>query len=494
MAVAQAVAGFSSAEADVLRYAIGKKIRDKLQQQRAKFIAGCVDKGISGAVAEQIFELFEPFARYGFNRAHAACYGLIAYYTGYLKANYPVEYMAAVLTSDAGDAEKVAVAVAEAQRMGINVLPPDVNESSENFTVVGEAIRFGLSAVKNVGLGAVEAILRARDGGGPLSSLLDLLERVDPRTVNKRVLESLIKAGALDSLGQRAQMLALLDASMDAAQRVQRERASGQTGLFDAGAAPAPPALEVEEFSKDELLQMEKDMLGLYISDHPLRQVHAALAARVHLPLQQLLELPDKSPVVVGGIITGVKRTVTKGGSAMAFLTVEDLTGSVEVIVFPKTYEQVHFLLKRDAVVVVRGKVDIMEQQAKILAERVMPLDEAEEVEPLVVHSGVGESGTGVGGNGAQGSGPRIPAPADSASLQALHLRVDASRVGEDGLHRLKELLGRRRGEQPVFLHLFSGGREVVLDAREFRVAATPELRAELEGMLGPGSVWQADR
>ena len=478
MAVAQAVAGFSSAEADVLRYAIGKKIRDKLQQQRAKFIAGCVDKGVSGAVAEQIFELFEPFARYGFNRAHAACYGLIAYYTGYLKANYPVEYMAAVLSSDAGNVEKVAVAVAEAQRMGITVLPPDVNESVENFTVVGEAIRFGLAAVKNVGLGAVEAVLRAREEGGAFPSLIDLLQRVDPRTVNKRVLESLIKAGALDSLGRRAQMLALLDASMDAAQRVQRERASGQTGLFDAGTAPPPaPALEIEEFSRDELLQMEKDMLGLYISDHPLRQVHAALTARVHLPLLQLVELPDKSPVVVGGIITGVKRTVTKGGSAMAFLTLEDLTGNVEVIVFPRTYEQVHFLLKRDAVVVVRGKVDVMDQQAKILAERVMPLEEAEEVEPLAVPSGPS-------GNGASDA---VPPP-------ALHLKVDAVRLGEDGLSRLKELLGRRPGEQPVFLHLLSGAREVVLDVREVRVAATPELRAELERMLGPGTVWQGER
>jgi DNA polymerase-3 subunit alpha len=527
MAVAQAVAGFSSAEADVLRYAIGKKIRDKLQQQRAKFIAGCVDKGISGAAAEQIFELFEPFARYGFNRAHAACYGLIAYYTGYLKANYPVEYMAAVLSSDAGNADKVAVAVAEAQRMGITVLPPDANESFENFTVVGDAIRFGLSAVKNVGLGAVEAILQARKDDGPFSSLLDLLQRVDPRTVNKRVLESLIKAGALDSLGRRAQMLALLDASMDAAQRVQRERASGQTGLFDAGTAPPPPpSLEVEEFSKDELLQMEKDMLGLYISDHPLRQVHASLTARVHLPLQHLIELPDKSSVAIGGIITGVKRTVTKGGSAMAFLTIEDLTGSVEVIVFPRTYEQVHFLLKRDSVVVVRGKVDIAEQQAKILAERIMPLEDAEEVEPLVVHAAAG-NGSGEPGAFPHGLAPEVSpdprtphsepgTPADRrdprsvegastehraphrsvsatpADRRALHLRVDASRVGEEGLHRLKELLGSRRGDQQVYLHLLSGGREVILDAQDLRVSATPELRAELEGMLGPGSVWQA--
>ncbi|MBI2200641.1 MAG: DNA polymerase III subunit alpha, partial [Armatimonadetes bacterium] len=243
MAVAQAAAGFSSAEADILRYAIGKKIRDKLQQQRAKFIAGCVNREIPVRIAEQLFELFEPFARYGFNRAHAACYGLIAYYTAYLKANYPAEYMAAVLSSETGDTDKVAAAVSECHRMGLRVLPPDVNESDENFTVVGtDAIRFGLAAVKNVGLGAVEAILDTRKEGGPFTSLEDLLERVDPRTVNKRVLESLIKSGALDSPGEaRAQMLQKLDAVMEFAQNVQRARASGQTGLFDLGeAAPVP--------------------------------------------------------------------------------------------------------------------------------------------------------------------------------------------------------------------------------------------------------------
>ncbi|MGH2398352.1 MAG: DNA polymerase III subunit alpha [bacterium] len=479
MAVAQAAAAFSSSEADVLRYAIGKKIRDKLQQQRAKFIAGCVTHGLPAAVAEQIFELFEPFARYGFNRAHAACYGLIAYYTAYLKANYPVEYMTAVMSSAAGTPDKVAAAVTETQRMSISVLPPDVNDSLENFAVVGEAIRFGLSAVKNVGLGSVEAILQARDEGGPFSSLLDLLERVDPRAVNKRVLVSLIKAGALDSIGGRAQMLALLDSSLDAALRLQQERASGQTGLFEMGAqAEAPEAIHVEEFSKDELLQMEKEMLGLYISDHPLRHAHAALTARVNVALHQLLELSDKATVVVGGIITGVKRTTTKSGSAMAFLTLEDLTGACEVIIFPKTYEQVHFLLKRDSIIIVRGKVDIMEQQAKILADRIIPLEDADEVDPLSL-------------DGSR-NGVVAPQPVEEAARPStLHVRVDTARFGEEGLHRLRDVLGQRRGEQPVFLHLLSAGREVVLNARDLRVAATPELRTELETLFGPGSVWQ---
>jgi DNA polymerase-3 subunit alpha len=481
MAVAQAVAGFTPAEADVLRYAIGKKIRDRLQQQRAKFLAGCVERGVPLEVAEQIFEQFEPFARYGFNRAHAACYGLIAYYTAYLKANYPAEYMAAVLTSEAGNTEKVAAAVAECLRMGIRVLPPDVNESGESFTVVGpDAIRFGLTAIKNVGAGAVEAILRARREGGPFTSLANLVERVDPRAVNKRVLESLIKAGALDSLGAgRAQMLQALDTTLEAAQRVQRARASGQTGLFDLGDDPQAAdagSVAVEEFSRDELLAMEKEMLGLYISDHPLRHAHARLAASTSVSLRQLGELPDKTAVVVGGLITSVKRTTTRSGAAMAFVTLEDLTGSGEVIVFPKTYEQVHLLLKRDAVVVVRGRVDVTEQQAKVLADRVVPLEEAEEVEPLSVPAG----GADADGDGAE---PLRPA--------ALHVRVDTRRCGEDGLLRLREVLRRRRGPAPVFLHLITGGQEVVMNPRELLVLPSADLQAEIEQLLGAGSVWQ---
>jgi DNA polymerase-3 subunit alpha len=488
MAVAQALAGFSPAEADVLRYAIGKKIRDRLQQQRAKFIAGCVDRGIQGAVAEQIFDQFEPFARYGFNRAHAACYGLIAYYTAYLKANYPAEYMAAVLSSDAGDTEKIAAAVAECVRMGISVLPPNVNESFENFTVTGEAIRFGLAAVKNVGLGSVEAVLLARKTDGPFASLGDLLARVDSHAANRRVLESLVKAGALDSLGApRAQMLQTLDDAMEAAQLVQRARASGQTGLFDVaeGATPVEesPTAPVEEFSKEELLAMEKEMLGLYISDHPLRHVHDVMATRINASLSRLVDLPDKTLVTVGGIVTAVKRATTRGGSAMAFVTLEDLTGSCEVIIFPKTYEQVHFLLKRDAVIVVRGKVDIAEQQAKLLADRVLTLEDAEEVAPLPAL--VASASTNGDADAAGDSPPAARVPG------ALHVRVDAGQLGEEGLHRLKEMLGRRHGDLPVLLHVRASDREVVMDARELRVAASAELQAELETLLGAGAVWQ---
>jgi DNA polymerase-3 subunit alpha len=498
MAVAQAVAGYTLAEADVLRYAVGKKIRDKLEAQREKFVAGCRARGVPQRTADLLWEQFEPFARYGFNRAHAACYGLIAYYTAYLKANFPVEYMTAVLTNEAQGQDwmaKVALAVAEARRMGIRVLPPDVNASQENFAVESEAIRFGLSAVKNVGLGAVEEIIRARTGGGPFVSLVDLSSRVDGRLVNKRVLESLIKAGAFDSLAQpRAQLLATSDQALAAAARAQRLRDSPQQGLFELGeGAPAegPALFQIEEFSREERLAMEKEMLGLYISDHPLTHVQEDLAARVSLPIGQLSEVRDRTVVAVGGIVTALKRTTTKSGSVMAFLTLEDLTGSVEVIVFPKSYEQNAFLLKRDAILVVRGRADVAEQQVKILAESLYPLAEAPAAEPLagaeaVVALGADRSAGPVGNGGPAGLEEEAEVEADR---RALHVRLPAH-LGAQALERLRAALDRYRGDHPLILHLVRDDRETVVRAQEIRVRADPALAADLESEFGAGAAW----
>ncbi len=481
MAVAQAVSGYTLAEADVLCYAIRKKIRDKLEAQREKFIQGARQRGIPRRTVDLLWEQFEPFARYGFNRAHAACYGLIAYYTAYLKANYPVEYMTAVLTHEAQSQDwmaKVALAVAEAMRMGIKVLPPDVNTSAENFSVEGEAIRFGLSAVKHVGLSAVEEIIRARDGaaapadaagdgaGGPFTLLADLCRRVDTRLVNKRVLESLIKAGALDSLGQpRARLLAHVDQALLQAARSQRLRESPQQGLFElAGglAADTPAEFEVEEFSQEERLAMEKEMLGLYISDHPLSRVQEDLAARVSLPIGQLAEVRDRAQVAIGGIVSALKRTTTKTGSVMAFLTLEDLTGSVEVIVFPKTYEQNAFLLKKDAILVVRGRADVAEQQVKILAESLFPLADA----PLAETPVSSEASDG------------------SMGSAELHVRLPAH-LGSQALERLRAALDRHRGSHPLVLHLVQDDRETIVRTQELRVRADPALAADLVSELG---------
>ncbi len=466
MAVCQAVAGYTLAEADVLCYAVRKKIRDKLEAQREQFIAGARKRGVNKRTAEQIWELFEPFARYGFNRAHAACYGQIAYQTAYLKANFSAEYMAALLTTEAQGQDwmaKVASAVAECQRMGIQVLPPDVNESVDTFTVAGNAIRFGLAAVKNVGGGAVEAVLRARDESGAFTSLADLVARVDTRVVNRRVLESLIKAGAFDSLGRpRAALLQEVDAVLAGAGRVARARSGSQTGLFEMDVSL--PTVEtradgeaVEEFSKAELLAMERDMLGMYVSGHPLAHHQAVLVRRATASVAQLLEMRDRSEVTVGGLIATLKRTTTRSGTAMAFMTLEDLTGSVEVIVFPKTYEQSALALKRDAVVIVHGRIDAADQQVKLLAESITPLVDAGATAPLV---------------------PELEA--------TLHVLLDADQHGEDGLHRLRDLLGRHRGDRPVLLTVRADGREVHLQAPGVRVASGKDVVAAIEGLLGP--------
>jgi len=489
MAVAQALAGFTMAEADVLRYAIGKKIRDLLEEQREKFLRGCQQNGISRKDAQKIFELFEPFARYGFNRAHAATYGLIAYYTAYLKANYPVEYMAAVLSTESGNTDRVAVLVAECQRMGIRVLPPDVNESGVDFTIVGDAIRFGLSAVKNVGLQAVEAIIAAREAGGSFTSLVDFCARLDSRVVNKRVIESLIKAGAFDSLGiPRAGLLQHLDEILDLAQRHQRTRSSGQVGLFDsvASSPPSPlPTLAVEEFRREELLAMEKEMLGLYISDHPLNQWRDLLHRAVTATLDQLGELRDGAEVSVGGIITSLKRTTTRNGQAMAFLTLEDLTGTCEVVIFPKTYEGAHYLLKKDALVLVQGRVDIQEQQAKVLADRILALQDVAAEEPgwapapsppLRVPQGTD-------------LGHRISAAPDHQGSLSLPVHVRVSTEAE--LEQLREVVQRWPGDRLLYIHVLTATGEEQVIQSEYGVAREEQLRVELEHVFGEGNVWE---
>ena len=481
MTVAQAVAGYTLAEADVLCYAIRKKIKDRLLAQREKFVAGARRNGVPARVVDQIFEQFEPFARYGFNRAHAACYGLIAYYTAYLKAHYRAEYMTAVLSSEAGDMEKVAEAVAECRRLGIRILPPDVNESASSFTVDGDAIRFGLAAVRNVGVTAVDAIVSSRDSGEPFRSLADLCGRVDTRVVNQRVIASLVKAGALDRLGaSRVQMLQGLDDTLDQAQRLQRSRTQGQTGLFELGGEgeAAPPAGPVQEFTREELLAMEKEMLGLYISDHPLRHWEPVLARRVTTTIAQLADLSDRQQAVVGGLVSNVKRTITRSGSTMAFLTLEDFTGSVEVLIFPRAYEQLPYALKRDAVLLIRGKVDIDEQSVKLLCDEVLPLPatpgEAGSVQEVRGSPGNGEHG----GGGIDAADARPP------------LRIRVSTVEE--IEQLERYLTEHPGSRQVCAHVVTGEGEHVVPVRA-RLGDTQELQQELERLFGEGNVWEED-
>jgi DNA polymerase-3 subunit alpha len=382
MAVTQALAGFTLSQADVLCFAIRKKIREKLDAQKMKFVEGCLRNGVHADVIEQVWKDFEPFARYGFNRAHAAIYGVIAYHTAYLKANYTLEYMTAVLSSDMGNSERVAIAVAECRRMGIAVLPPDVNESEFGFAITPKGIRFGLGAVKNVGAGAVENIIEARRADGPFRSLDDFCGRIDLQRCNKRVLESLIRCGALDAFGPRAVQLGHLDLALATAQREQRDRESGQVGLFAslglADEIVAQPLPTGPEAPRKELLGWEKELLGIYLSEHPLQQMSARISDVVP-PVAYLAELKeaDDDLVVVACVVTSARKHITKEKKLMMFAQVEDLTGTVEVTVFPRTYEATASLWNADEILLVLARVEQRDEAPKLLCEHAVRFDDA---------------------------------------------------------------------------------------------------------------------
>ncbi len=376
----QALAGFTLSQADVLCFAIRKKIREKLDAQKMKFVEGCLRNGVHADVIEQVWKDFEPFARYGFNRAHAAIYGVIAYHTAYLKANYTLEYMTAVLSSDMGNSERIAIAVAECRRMGIAVLPPDVNESEFGFAITPKGIRFGLGAVKNVGAGAVESIIEARRAGGRYRSLNDFCGRIDLQRCNKRVLESLIKCGALDAFGPRAVQLAHLDLALGTAQREQRDRESGQVGLFaslgltdEIEAQPLPAGSEAP---KRELLGWEKELLGIYLSEHPLQRMAERMGDVVTAYLAELKEAGEEL-VTVACVVTSARKHITKEKKLMMFAQVEDLTGTTEVTVFPRTYEATAALWNTDEILLVLARVEQRDEAPKLLCEHAVRFDDA---------------------------------------------------------------------------------------------------------------------
>ncbi|MDP8905166.1 MAG: DNA polymerase III subunit alpha [Chloroflexota bacterium] len=381
MAAAMALGGFSGPEADTLGYAIRKKKSAVLRAQKDKFVERAAERGVPPQVIDAVFKAFEPFERYGFNKAHATCYGLIAYQTAYLKANYTVEYMASVLTAFRDNTEKVAAAIAECRRLGISVLPPDVHASALDFTVEGDAIRFGLLAIKNVGAGAIESIVASRAADGPFRSLADFCARIDLRLVNRRVLESLIKVGALNALGHPAQLLVALDDALAAGQAVQRDRLTGQVSLFDSTADSTtlerPLPTGIPEAPRRERLRWEKELLGLYLSDHPLGEHAAEMGRFVTAYSTDLGEDLDQQRVVVGGIVTEMRRVITKARSTMGVAILEDLQGSMQVIVFPKVLEQTEATWAEDAILLVAGRVDHKGDETVLLADSVWPWEQA---------------------------------------------------------------------------------------------------------------------
>lgn len=366
---AQILAGYTLGQADLLRRAMGKKKKEILDKEFIPFRDGCRERGYSDEAIQAVWDVLVPFAGYAFNKAHSAAYGLVSYWTAYLKAHYPAEYMAALLTSVGDDKDKMALYLSECRRMRIQVLPPDVNTSAGPFTPVGKDIRFGLAAVRNVGANVVAAIMRCRDEKGEYADFYDFLSKVDAVVCNKKTIESLIKAGAFDSLGHtRKGLLAVHADAIDAFADVKRKEAVGQYDLFgagfgdaDTGSTTVMPTIGDAEWDKRDKLAFEREMLGLYVSDHPLFGLEHVLGAAADTTIAALSEegtVPDGAVVTLAGILSGVQRRVTKQGRAWASAALEDLAGGVETLFFPNTYEVIGQYIAEDAIVVVKGRVD----------------------------------------------------------------------------------------------------------------------------------------
>jgi len=380
MAAAMALGGFTGPEADTLGYAIRKKKSSVLRAQKEKFVERAAERGVPPQTIDAVFAAFQPFERYGFNKAHATCYGLIAYQTAYLKANYTVDYMASVLSAFRDTEEKVAAAVAECRRLGIAVRPPDVFKSSVEFTVEDEGIRFGLLAVKNVGQSAIESIIAAREADGPFRSLRDFCERVDLRLVNSRVIEALAWVGALSAFGHANQIIEALPAILPSAQEVQQSRASGQLSAFEAlfGGATNELLPPKPEATVRERLRKEKELLGIYLSEHPMGEIADRVAPFVTAYSGDLKdESLDGQRLVVAGIVVGSRTVVTRARATMAVVTIEDLHGSIEIVVFPKLYEQTGPIWREGAILLVAGRIDHRGEEVSLLAELVVAWDDA---------------------------------------------------------------------------------------------------------------------
>jgi DNA polymerase-3 subunit alpha len=378
-----ALAGYSWGEADKLRKAVGKKIPTEMKKQREKFIHGCVHNGLSKEKGEEVFNLIEPFAGYGFNKAHAASYAMIAYQTAYLKAHYPVEFMTAVLTaetrSNTGPTrdEKISSIVSECRRIHVELLPPDVNRSFVEFTIENGHIRFGLSAIKNVGTAAIDAILEGRQNG-PFSSFADFLSRVDLSKVNKKTIESLIKTGALDNFGNRASLLLALKDTLDVIHKKKKAATEGQVGLFENQEKPDSvniPLTQIPELTRGMRLSYEKELLGFYLTEHPLMQHKDILEKLPYKPIGSMCDENIGERCMVIGIITHIKKILTKAkNNEMAFIKLEDLTGSIELIVFPKIFSQNILLLANDRILKVRGRIDKKDDRLTLLVDEIQDL------------------------------------------------------------------------------------------------------------------------
>jgi len=464
--IAQKVAGYTLGRADLLRKAMGKKKKEVLDAEFAGFEAGMQANGYSANAIKTLWDALMPFADYGFNKAHAKAYALISYWTAYLKGNYPAEYMAALLTSVRDDKDKSALYLNECRRMGIKVLPPDVNESVANFAAVGTDIRFGMAAIRNVGTNVVDAVVRSREEKGRYASFKDFLRKTPAVVCNKRTIESLAKAGAFDNLGHsRRGIVEKHDQFVDALADVKRQADFGQDSLFDAlmsgasdldeGAAfDGLPELPTHEWDKQTLLTFEREMLGLYVSDHPLFGIEHVLTQHADTSIAALMgdePRPDGTQVIIAGLITGLQIKRTKKGDLWAIATVEDLEGAIECLFFPSSYATVAPLLRTDVVCVVRGRVSSRDDAVSVYAQELTLPDIKE--------------------------GPRGP----------VVVNLPLARATDALAEEIKRVLGEHPGATEVHLKLTQPGRSVLMKVDDrLRVTASPALFGDLKALLGP--------
>jgi DNA polymerase-3 subunit alpha len=485
MLTANVMGGYTMAMADGLRKAMGKKKAEEMAKHREIFTAGALQKGVDKKVAVEIFDTMEKFAAYGFNKSHSAAYAIVSYHTAYLKANYRSEYMAALLTSVISTLEKVSFFIKECTNSGISVLPPDVNESTLDFNVVPAGIRWGLAAVRNVGSNAVENIIAARDKGGPFKDLVDFCNRVDLRLVNKRLLEGLVKAGGFDCFKEtRATLLASIEMAHEHAQRAQREAETGQFSLFEA-LAPSNASFadlrprRLTEVPKRELLEMEREMLGIYLSDSPLSEVRDLMKRHVTHQVGKLTPAEAGKQVKVAGMITSVRKIMTRFNTPMAFVQLEDFSGTLEVSVRPAHFEKASPLLEVGSLVLVSGRAEVRERRGgHDDDEEEIPSEEVK----VQGEEFIGLDSLNVGDGSAGAGGSRKPQP-------GVHIRVQLFQ--SDTLPMLRNVILKHRGDESVFLHLCSPKGETVMNlAPTFSVRPDDDFEREVSSLLGKGALW----
>jgi DNA polymerase-3 subunit alpha len=474
MMIANKIANFTLGQADMLRKAMGKKMPEEMEKQKEAFIRGAVANGISEKKAARLFDLMAPFAEYGFNKSHSAAYAYLAYQTAYLKAHYPVEFMAATLSADMDNTDKIARSINECREMGIEVLPPDINQSGQEFKVVGNSIRFGLEAVKGVGASAIESILKSRNTDGSFTSVENFLERVDQRKVNKKVVESLIKAGAFDSLGiSRAGAMELANRFFNGSSRNYAIRALGQQSIF--GGIKEETTENLQEWSETELLRYEKEALGFYITGHPLTKYATELEDVGAKKTSELEELEDRKEVMIGGMLRDIKRIQTKSkAEIMAYCTLEDAEGSIEVIVFPELYRNSLSLLQKDTPLLIKGAVDKTEKGVKIVAGEISRLDELRTKRSEKWEVGSEKYRGRVEIN--------LRSPAHD-NLQRLKTIIINSR----SLQRVEDPL-EQKGEYLLYLRIFLEDAEALI-ATGMKISPDSELINRIEEIVGKGAV-----